>query len=153
MFRWFRDLNVRASWATTPHQLWETRGFAVYEWVARAMLGRPGTNVVVDVCDAYRSNPDWRLIGIDVDPTELALNSMLDEAITADVGNLSAFPREASIWCSAAPSSSISTTPSPSCGMSTRRSSPAAMRSSIRNLSSMNLFVVRRPASDTKSEA
>jgi len=93
VLRWFRDLNVRASWATTPHQLWDTRGFAVYEWVARAMLGEPGANVVVDVGggrtwyfgDAYRSNPDWKLIGVDIDPAELALNPMLDEAIGADI--------------------------------------------------------------------
>jgi SAM-dependent methyltransferase len=93
VLRWFRDLNVRASWATTPHQLWDTRGFAVYDWVARGLLGQPGTNRVVDVGggrtwhfgDAYRSNPDWKLIGVDIDPGELALNPMLDEAITTDI--------------------------------------------------------------------
>lgn len=94
MLRWFRDLNVSASWATTPHQLWDTRGFAVYEWVARAELGRPGTDTVVDVGggrswyfgDEYRrSNPNWRLIGVDVDPGELALNPALDDAIAVDI--------------------------------------------------------------------
>jgi len=93
VLRWFRDLNVRASWATTPHQLWDTRGFAIYDWVARATLGLPDTNVVVDVGggrtwhfgDAYRSNPNWKLIGVDIDPAELALNPMLDEAIATDI--------------------------------------------------------------------
>lgn len=93
MLRWFRDINVSASWATTPHQLWDTRGFAIYDWVARATLGLSGTNVVVDVGggrswhfgDAYRSNPKWKLIGVDIDPAELALNPMLDEAIIADI--------------------------------------------------------------------
>ena len=93
MLRWLRNLNVKASWATTPHQLWDTRAFAVYQWVARALLGAPGTNVVVDVGggrtwhfdDAFRSNPAWRLIGVDIDLAELALNPMLDEAIGADI--------------------------------------------------------------------
>ena len=93
MLHWFRDINVRASWATTPHQLWDTRGFAIYDWVARATLARPDTNVVVDLGggrtwyfgDSYRANPKWKLIGVDVDPAELALNPMLDEAITADI--------------------------------------------------------------------
>jgi SAM-dependent methyltransferase len=90
---WFRDLNVKASWATTPHQLWDTRAFAVYDWVARALLGAPGADVVMDVGggrswhfgDAYRSNPAWRLIGVDIDPAELALNPTLDQAISADI--------------------------------------------------------------------
>lgn len=93
LLRKFRDLNVALSWHTTPHQLWETRGFAVYEWIARALLGRPGANVVVDLGggrtwhfgEEYRRNPDFKLIGVDIDASELALNPMLDEAITADV--------------------------------------------------------------------
>lgn len=93
MLRWFRDLNVSASWATTPRQLWDRRGFAVYDGVARTLLGRPGTNKVVDVGggrtwyfgDSYRRDPGWKLIGVDIDPGELALNPMLDEAITADI--------------------------------------------------------------------
>lgn len=93
MLRWFRDINVTASFATTPHQLWDTRGFAIYDWVARAELGRPGVNRVLDVGggrtwhfgETYRSNPDWHLIGVDIDPKELALNPMLDEAIGADI--------------------------------------------------------------------
>ncbi len=93
MLRWFRDLNVRASWATTPHQLWDTRGFAVYDLVARALLGLPDTKTVLDVGggrtwyfgEAWRSDPDWKLIGVDIDPAELALNPMLDQAIGADI--------------------------------------------------------------------
>ena len=93
MLRWFRDLNVRASWATTPHQLWETRGFAIYDLVARAELGRPGTNVVLDVGggrtwhfgEGYRANPNFKLIGVDIDPEELALNPLLDQAVAADI--------------------------------------------------------------------
>ncbi|HTU12679.1 MAG TPA: class I SAM-dependent methyltransferase [Allosphingosinicella sp.] len=93
-FRWFRDVNVAASWATTPHALWETRGFAIYDWVARGLLGEAGVNRVADVGggrtwyfgEGYRdSNPDFHLIGIDVDPAELALNPMLDEAIATDI--------------------------------------------------------------------
>lgn len=94
VLRKFRDLNVALSWATTPSHLWETRGFAIYEWVARAMLGRPGVNTVVDLGggrtwyfgDSYRkANPDFRLIGIDIDAQEQALNPMLDEAIAVDI--------------------------------------------------------------------
>lgn len=94
MLRWFRDLNVRASWATTPHQLWDARAFAIYEWVARAALGAVNTNVVLDVGggrtwylgDGFRkTNPRWRLIGVDIDPHELELNPMLDRAIGTDV--------------------------------------------------------------------
>lgn len=93
MLRWFRDLNVRASWATTPHQLWDTRAFGVYEWVARAELGRPGADVVVDLGGGrtwhfgpgYRANPKFKLIGVDIDAGELALNPMLDEAVVANV--------------------------------------------------------------------
>lgn len=78
---------------TTPHQLWDTRGFALYDLAARAALGQPGTNVVADVGggrtwyfgDEWRANPEWKLIGIDVDPGELALNPALDKAVTADV--------------------------------------------------------------------
>ncbi len=88
-----RDWNVAASWATTPHQLWDTRAFTTYEWVGRALLGERGTNVVADVGggrtwyfgDSYRQNPDFRLIGIDVDGDELALNSSLDQAVVANV--------------------------------------------------------------------
>src|SRR6201999_1728020 len=77
-FRKFRDANVKLSWITTPSQLWETRGFAIYEWVARALLGRPGANVILDVGggrtwhfgDDYWRNPDFKLIGVDVDPAE-----------------------------------------------------------------------------------
>jgi SAM-dependent methyltransferase len=91
--RRFRDANVKLSWMTTPSQLWEVRGFAIYEWVARALLGRAGANVVVDVGggrtwhfgDDYWRNPDFRLIGVDVDAGELALNPKLDQAITADI--------------------------------------------------------------------
>jgi SAM-dependent methyltransferase len=91
--RKFRDLNVKLSWVTTPSQLWETRGFAIYEWVARALLGRPGANVVLDVGggrtwhfgDDYQANPKFHLIGVDVDGAELALNPRLDEAVTADI--------------------------------------------------------------------
>jgi SAM-dependent methyltransferase len=93
-FMRFRDWNVDASWATTPHQLWETRAFATYEWVGRALLGEPGANVVADVGggrtwyfgDSYRANPQFKLIGIDVDADELALNTSLDQAVVADVG-------------------------------------------------------------------
>lgn len=94
VLRGFRNLNVALSWATTPRQLWETRGFAIYEWVARAMLGKPGVNVVADLGggrtwyfgeDYRRSNPDFRLIGIDIDAAELALNPMLDQAIATDM--------------------------------------------------------------------
>lgn len=91
--RKFRDANVALSWWTTPAQLWETRAFAIYEWVARALLGRPGTDVVIDVGggrtwyfgEEWRTNPAFKLIGIDIDPAELALNPMLDEAVAADV--------------------------------------------------------------------
>lgn len=91
--RKFRDANVALSWKTTPSQLWETRAFAIYEWVARALLGRPGANVVVDVGggrtwhfgDDYWRNPEFKLIGVDVDAGELALNPRLDQAITADI--------------------------------------------------------------------
>jgi len=92
-FRKFRDANVKLSWITTPSQLWETRGFAIYEWVARALLGQPGANVVIDVGggrtwhfgDDYWRNPKFKLIGVDVDPAELALNPKLDQAVTADI--------------------------------------------------------------------
>ena len=102
LLRKFRDLNVALSWHTTPHQLWETRGFAVYEWVARALLGRPGADVVVDLGggrtwhfgDEYRRNPRFKLIGVDIDASELALNPMLDEAITADVCKTLGVPDE-----------------------------------------------------------
>lgn len=88
----FRDWNVALSWATTPSQLWETRGFGIYEWIARAMLGQPGTNDVVDVGAGrtwylgkqWRSNPRFRLIGIDIDAAELDLNPDLDQRIAID---------------------------------------------------------------------
>jgi SAM-dependent methyltransferase len=94
IFLRFRDWNVRASDATTPHQLWETRAFAIYEWVGRALLGEAGANVVADVGggrtwyfgDSYRANPKFKLIGIDVDGAELSLNKSLDQAVVADVG-------------------------------------------------------------------
>lgn len=89
----FRDANVALSWWTTPGQLWETRAFAIYEWLARALLGRPGTNVVIDVGggrtwhfgEEWRANPEFKLIGVDVDPGELELNPMLDQAVVADL--------------------------------------------------------------------
>ena len=89
----FRDWNVYLSDKTTPHQLWQTRGFAIYDWVARALLGEPGANTVVDVGggrtwyfgETYRQNAKFRLIGIDIDAGELALNGSLDEAIATDV--------------------------------------------------------------------
>jgi SAM-dependent methyltransferase len=89
-----RDWNVALSDATTPHQLWDTRAFATYEWVGRALLGESGANVVADVGggrtwyfgDDYRDNPKFKLIGIDVDAKELALNKSLDQAVVADVG-------------------------------------------------------------------
>lgn len=98
--RKFRDANVALSWKTTPTQLWETRGYAIYDWVARALLGRPGVNTVVDVGggrtwyfgEEWRENPDFRLIGIDVDPAELDLNPMLDERIAVDVSQTLGVP-------------------------------------------------------------
>lgn len=93
MLKKFRDLNVKLSWLTTPQQLWQTRGFAIYDWVARALLGAPGANVVIDVGggrtwyfgEEYRRNPDFKVIGVDIDADELALNPMLDQAIATDI--------------------------------------------------------------------
>lgn len=92
VLRRFRDWNVALSWATTPTQLWETRGLGVYAWIARAMLGHPGTNDVIDVGAGrtwyfgkqWWSNPKFRLVGIDIDATELDLNPDLDQRITTD---------------------------------------------------------------------
>ncbi len=89
----FRDANVALSWKTTPAQLWETRAFAIYDLVARGLLGRPGVNSVIDVGGGrtwyfgkeWWRNPDFRLLGVDVDPDELALNPDLDDAIAVDV--------------------------------------------------------------------
>lgn len=98
--RKFRDANVTLSWKTTPTQLWETRGYAIYEWVARALLGRPGVNTVIDVGggrtwyfgEEWWQNPKFKLIGIDVDPAELELNPKLDERVTADVSKTLGVP-------------------------------------------------------------
>jgi SAM-dependent methyltransferase len=94
LLRKFRDFNVSLSWATTPHALWETRAFATYEWVARALLGSGDVEVVADVGggrtwhfgeEYRRSKASFKIIGIDVDANELSLNSSLDEAIAIDV--------------------------------------------------------------------
>jgi SAM-dependent methyltransferase len=88
----FMDANIALSWATTPQWLWEGRAFAIYPWVAKALLGNPNVKTVADVGggrtwhmgDEYLTKPDFKLIGIDVDPEELALNSSLDERIATD---------------------------------------------------------------------
>ena len=93
MWKAFRRWNVDASFRTTPHALWQTRGFAVYDWVARALLGDPKVKTVLDVGagrtwffgDADKRERGLRLIGVDIDPAELALNPSLDEAHAFDV--------------------------------------------------------------------
>ena len=89
----FRDMNVAMSWATTPSALWRTRGFAVYDLVARAELGLPENRNVMDVGGGrtwpfgrtYHARPGFHLTGIDIAPEELALNLDLHERVTADV--------------------------------------------------------------------
>lgn len=93
VWRKFRDWNVRLSQATTPATLWKTRGFALYDLVARAELGRPENAVVLDVGggrtwqfgDTYHPKPGFRLIGVDISGDELALNPHLDQAIESDI--------------------------------------------------------------------
>lgn len=102
LFRWFRDINVKASHQLTPRRLWDARGTVVYDRVARELLAEPGVNRVADVGggrtwhygETYKSNPGWHLIGIDISPSELALNPMLDEAITADICETLGVPDE-----------------------------------------------------------
>jgi SAM-dependent methyltransferase len=91
--RKLRDWNVRLSQATTPAVLWKTRGFALYDLVARAELGRPENAVVVDVGggrtwqfgETYHAKPGFQLIGVDISGEELALNPHLHEAIEQDI--------------------------------------------------------------------
>jgi SAM-dependent methyltransferase len=92
MWKTFRRWNVEASFRTTPHSLWETRGFAIYDLVARGLLGEPAVQTVVDVGagrswyfgDDYKRLRGIRLIGVDADPAELALNPSLDERYALD---------------------------------------------------------------------
>ena len=91
--RRFRDWNVALSWATTPKQLWESRGLGTFDRMARTLLARPGTHDVVDAGGGrtwhfgkqWWRNPKFRLIGIDIDPAELALNPDLDQRIAVDM--------------------------------------------------------------------
>ena len=93
MWKAFRRWNVHASSRTTPHALWETRGFVIYDWIARALLGEPHVATVLDVGagrtwffgDADKRSRGIRLIGVDIDPGELALNPSLDESYAFDV--------------------------------------------------------------------
>jgi len=92
MWKTFRRWNVEAAFRTTPHSLWQTRGFAIYDLVARALLGDPSVQTVVDVGagrtwffgDDYKQRRGIRLIGVDVDPAELSLNPSLDERYALD---------------------------------------------------------------------
>lgn len=91
--RKFRDWNVRLSQATTPSVLWKTRGFALYDLLARAELGRPENKVVIDVGggrtwqfgDTYHDKPGFHLIGIDISGEELALNKHLHQSVVSDI--------------------------------------------------------------------
>jgi hypothetical protein len=65
LLRSFRDANVRLSRRLLPASLWQTRGFAVYDLMARALLGEEHVRTVVDVGggrtwhfgDSYRDRP------------------------------------------------------------------------------------------------
>lgn len=92
MFRAFRDVNVRISNATTPHALFESRAFAVFDWVGRALTSDPAVRTVLDV-GAGRSwhfghdlkvRCGFKLIGVDDSAEEMALNPSLDERIVGD---------------------------------------------------------------------
>jgi SAM-dependent methyltransferase len=93
MLKSFLKWNVDASFRTTPHALWESRGFAIYEWVAKSLLGEPGVKRVLETGAGrtwYFGHEDkarrgFYLIGIDIDADELALNPSLDEAHVGDV--------------------------------------------------------------------
>jgi SAM-dependent methyltransferase len=89
----FRDWNVALSQATTPDVLFKLRGFALYDLLARAELGKPENKVVLDVGggrtwqfgETYHNKPGFELIGIDISGAELALNPHLHRAIESDI--------------------------------------------------------------------
>lgn len=89
----FRDWNVRLSQATTPDSLWQKRGFAKYDLIARAELGRPDVQNVADVgggrtwpfAETYHGKPGFHLTGVDISADELELNPLLHRAVTADI--------------------------------------------------------------------
>lgn len=91
--RKFRNWNVKLSAATTPVTLWKTRGFALYDLLARAELGKPENRVVIDVGggrtwqfgETYHTKPGFKLIGIDISGEELALNPHLHQAVESDI--------------------------------------------------------------------
>ena len=98
-WRRFRDANVALSHRLMPPILWQTRGFAIYDWVARALLADETARVILDVgggrtwhFDRLLDRPGLRIIGIDVSDEELRLNTVIDEAIVADVSKTIPLP-------------------------------------------------------------
>ena len=87
----FRDYNVKISNYLTPSSLWQTRGFAMYDWIARALLAEDRVQTVCDIGGGRTwyfgrsTNRNIKIIGVDVSADELDHNSWLDQKIVADV--------------------------------------------------------------------
>lgn len=88
----FVEANRRISWRLTPAYIREANTFAMYVKVAQLLLSRPDVETVVDVGAGrkwqfpaeLKQHYGLKLIGIDVDADEIALNDELDESIVAD---------------------------------------------------------------------
>lgn len=94
MLKWFRDFNVRICTSLLPHGLWEGRAYAIYNWVGLAHILDPDVHTILDVGAGrnwyfgpeVKQKRQFKLIGVDDDADEMALNSCLDERT---VGNAS----------------------------------------------------------------
>lgn len=94
MLKWFRDINVAMSNATTPHALFEARAFQIFNWVGRALVNDPSVERMLDLGagrtwyygDNVKRGRNLTIIGFDIDGEEMAHNTMLDQRI---VGNAS----------------------------------------------------------------
>ena len=88
----FRDANIRLSHRLMPAILWQTRGFAMYDWIARALLADESARVILDVGGGrtwyfgrFQQRDGFKIIGIDASQEELNLNEVIDQAIVGDV--------------------------------------------------------------------
>lgn len=96
LLRYFRDANVWLSNKTTPHALFESRGFAIYDLLTKGLVLDPEVTQVIDVgagresaiAATVRQRSNVKLIGMDVDATELALNEQLDQKVVCDASKM-----------------------------------------------------------------
>jgi SAM-dependent methyltransferase len=93
MFDRFISLNKRAAWAITPPHVHEANVFGMYRKLGTMLISHPRISTVVDVGAgrAWSFPPyykEWfniRLIGLDIDASEMLENNALDEKIECDV--------------------------------------------------------------------